>query len=282
MLSYFKINVFHANVNKILILYWLTIFLLSHWPTIEIKTQFQIVQIDKILHAVVYAILTFLLIYSGLFTLKSSSHLSSLLAVLVAAVYAMIDELTQPFVGRTLDTGDIAANFMGILSVFLILNSHQPSHSMTVVINLIRSLLILITPTLILVAILPEADIMLQKVYRQFDVGVNFDKTTHFISTMSLTCLLALSYPMGKHRPKLSTGIVLITMLCSAPIVEWTQQLTHRGIYDQSDIWAHELGLLAGITVWAVALTVKPLLKLLIQRITGDVPEDRYDQSANG
>lgn len=112
-----------------LVAYWLTLFTATHVP---IDPEIVVPGNDKTLHVVGYSGLGLLF---GLtlawrlsprprFAGKGASAPSSLPAglrfrflgaVLVLAIYAMLDELTQPFVGRTCDPYDWLADCVGMV-----------------------------------------------------------------------------------------------------------------------------------------------------------------------
>ena len=244
--------------------------IMSHWPNLEIRTPIEFVQIDKILHAIAYGLLTFFLVQARIIGRQRSNQAVIFASTAVAFIYAILDELTQPYVGRSCDPVDFIANTFGIVTVFILyLTGCRQTGRHNFRTMIIRALWLLITPTMVLIVILPEANIMLLRLYRQISNNTHFDKTIHFSITAILAWLLAAAYPAGRDRPKLSAGITIIIMICSAPVIEFIQQLTGRGIYDQSDIWAHELGLLAGLLIWAVVLAVQPWMALVIHKITG-------------
>ena len=97
------------------------IFILSSIPGEEI-VRFEIPHIDKIIHFFEYAVLGLLLIRAFL-----NSHLNlnltkmMILAIVVASLYALSDELHQRFVlYRTCDFFDLLADFIGLnIGIFI-------------------------------------------------------------------------------------------------------------------------------------------------------------------
>lgn len=90
--------------------YWLTMFVLTHVPNVELP---DIDYIDKVYHAAGYAVLAFAL--SGVLTLwRGYDQRLSLLVWIVVAAYGAIDEYTQQFVlNRFSDKFDFLADIVG-------------------------------------------------------------------------------------------------------------------------------------------------------------------------
>jgi VanZ family protein len=97
--------------------YWLALFAGTHWPKLP---GIDVPGRDKTLHAVAFAILTGLL----LIVLTRRAWLArggpiALAAVAIVAVYAAVDERTQPYAGRTCNFLDWVADLVGAVSVAL-------------------------------------------------------------------------------------------------------------------------------------------------------------------
>jgi VanZ family protein len=100
---------------SVLVLYWIALVIVSHIPIPQIVYRAQVS--DKWLHFLAYLNLVFLLWFSVRPDRRVSwrSGIAWLLLV-AAAAYGGIDELLQPFVGRTCDFWDFMANAEGILA----------------------------------------------------------------------------------------------------------------------------------------------------------------------
>ncbi|MBC8216959.1 MAG: VanZ family protein [Planctomycetes bacterium] len=72
---------------------------------------------DKPVHFLAYGIITFLFVIS---LKKSPTVLSVLFVFLAISVIGAVDELTQPFVGRTASIVDLAADILGIFTILLV------------------------------------------------------------------------------------------------------------------------------------------------------------------
>jgi VanZ family protein len=107
----------YAWPQIVLGVYWLTLFVGTHWPK---PPGLDVPGRDKTLHAVAFAILTGLLLSA----LTRQGRLVrgwpiALTAIAIVAIYAALDEWTQPYVGRTCDLLDWTADLVGAVSVCL-------------------------------------------------------------------------------------------------------------------------------------------------------------------
>lgn len=110
-----------------LAIYWPVLTTATHWPRLDLANPpIGPVNLDKLLHVAAFGLLTALLILakfaSGLS--RRGGYIAS--ATVVAAVYAVVDEYTQGYVGRTMTLADLAANGVGIGAVALIFKLGQP------------------------------------------------------------------------------------------------------------------------------------------------------------
>ena len=114
-MSLFKNQVFNfitAYSGSLLIIWWLLSFAATHTPIPE-GTE-GLPYIDKITHAIIYAILSFLLaLWLNKRTPITYTQSLSIFGLLLA--YSFLDESLQALVERTPDTQDIAADIVGIL-----------------------------------------------------------------------------------------------------------------------------------------------------------------------
>lgn len=111
-----------------LVLYWSTLATLTHWPRLMSSSKappapndpVQLLQLDKPIHAGAFGLLACLLIRARLFDRIMESPRNLRLTTLLAVAYAVIDEWTQGFSPeRTVSAGDMLANTMGIVGVYL-------------------------------------------------------------------------------------------------------------------------------------------------------------------
>lgn len=92
---------------------WLTGFVLTHIP-IEPKGPVTIPHLDKLAHAVLFALITYL--GARRIHMKTGSLAGTALSAWAAIylIYAAIDELTQPFTGREADLLDWIFDAIGV------------------------------------------------------------------------------------------------------------------------------------------------------------------------
>ena len=95
----------------ILIFFWALALTLTHWPCLEIPSELDVG--DKWMHRVGFAGLTSLLVLTLLaYQWKRPRRL--LLVPCTLAIYGALDELTQPWFGRTCDLADWKADMIGL------------------------------------------------------------------------------------------------------------------------------------------------------------------------
>ncbi len=97
----------------VLVFYWIVLAIVAHIPIPQLVYRAQVS--DKWLHFLAYLNLVFLLWFS----VKPDNKISwrsrlVWLIFLASAAYGGIDELVQPYFGRTKDLGDFLANITGI------------------------------------------------------------------------------------------------------------------------------------------------------------------------
>lgn len=111
--------------RRILIGYWASIFLLTHWPDLDRLgegSRWLLSNTDKLVHASFYA--TWVALWW--WVLKASGrHAGRATAVWLfvgAAAYATFDELTQGIVGRQPDVMDFACDVAAAFATLVVLN----------------------------------------------------------------------------------------------------------------------------------------------------------------
>ena len=106
-----------ATINGIrmaivaLVFYWVLLFIGTHLPADRIFIPLRLS--DKVLHAIAFAGLSFLIAWA-VPTNDAKLHQNTIVAALIAVVYAALDELLQIPVGRTADWLDFAADCVGV------------------------------------------------------------------------------------------------------------------------------------------------------------------------
>ena len=91
-----------------LVVYWITMLVLTHLPRVPVVPQVT----DKTAHFTGFAVLAALL-YGCIWVMGKASGWTAVFILVVAAVYGMLDEWTQPLTGRSCSFLDWMANMSG-------------------------------------------------------------------------------------------------------------------------------------------------------------------------
>lgn len=105
-----------SAARAVLYVYWPIMFAATHTPGLNIPPSIVLLSSDKFLHCMAYTALATLLAIVGGIGLGPGLRRSAIVAASVFAivgVYGIFDELTQPFVARTADVLDWAADLVG-------------------------------------------------------------------------------------------------------------------------------------------------------------------------
>ena len=94
-------------------LVWIVFFVLTHWPVEEMPDTPFIPHIDKVVHFSLYAVLGFLLSQRVISDGNFKKRLGIVLVVLAA--YGAFDEISQPYMGRTMELIDWIADVCGAM-----------------------------------------------------------------------------------------------------------------------------------------------------------------------
>ncbi len=112
--------------------YWLALFGVMHTP-IPVGRRLPVHFLDKVAHATAYAILATLCAW---WALRSGTRLRPVWFfkwIVIFAVYAVADELLQPYFNRSAEFLDWLADVLGVLMVFSIVyvrtRTHRPGTS---------------------------------------------------------------------------------------------------------------------------------------------------------
>ncbi len=115
-----KLSLRQKVMSVLLVVYWITIFVLAHRPIPQWVYEAQVS--DKSIHFIAYLILVFLLWFSVRPDEKVNRRKAAVWwIVLVMAVYAAADEITQGYVGRHCDFTDFLADMAGTFAGLIML-----------------------------------------------------------------------------------------------------------------------------------------------------------------
>ena len=247
----FRLNLLRRRAPLALAMYWPALMVATHWPGLTVAHNDLaggVFQLDKIAHAIAFALLTLLL------TLALRGR--ALPAMLIAAAYAAVDEYTQQWVGRQVAASDITASLIGVVATFVLIwtPARAPLSRLALwQVIIARTVAVVVTPPLTLLVTLPAGNPFVVRFVSLFTVEPGLDKWLHFWLATVLTWLLVLAAPAGRNRPRLSAAIAIALLAVAAPVIEIVQRETGRG-FEVADVFAHETGLLAALAGWAGVL----------------------------
>ena len=120
----------------VLAVYWPTLFILAHIPIPRLVRSAEVS--DKALHFLAYLILTFLLWFVFNPDRKVRRRKAAFCwVVLVAAIYGVVDEVLQGYVGRSCDVTDFGADLVGVLTGLIVLSLFSFWPAATVVLGIV-------------------------------------------------------------------------------------------------------------------------------------------------
>jgi VanZ family protein len=98
-----------------LAVYWPVLAVATHWPKLDLGQQIITFHgMDKLLHVACFALLTVLLVHALGIGRAACLDASLATGVVIAAVYAIADELTQGLTQRTVSAFDLMADWVGV------------------------------------------------------------------------------------------------------------------------------------------------------------------------
>jgi len=95
-----------------------SILFLSHVPAATFPVAPPLPHFDKLVHGVEYLALGVLLLRSLLYEWRDNPRPAAIMAVTAGVGFALLDECSQGFVGRSVDILDLAADAAGLLCGF--------------------------------------------------------------------------------------------------------------------------------------------------------------------
>lgn len=119
-------SVLNVKWFVILIFFTVTVFTFTHIPQQVLPELLQMNGLDKVLHVLAFGIITLLFILTFRISHNSMFNFIPLLTILA---FAVVDELTQNFVGRTASLYDWTADLAGIVFVQGIFLYHNRTQS---------------------------------------------------------------------------------------------------------------------------------------------------------
>ncbi len=261
------------SARRMLAIYWVLLAIGSHLPALsfgENSNQVGMFQVDKTLHVIGFAGLAWLLFRSKLFGRRVGWFGHAFLATLIAGGYALVDEYTQQWTGRDVSYSDVVAGVIGILGVFVVLTAPRPGRRAGWYVWSCRVLAYAGLAGLAVLAFAPQGNHWIGKVIRMFvRPWPDIDKAGHFYISAAVTLVLSQCYPLGVNRPRLSLFVTILAVGLSGPIIETVQSYTGRSV-EMTDLYAHQLGLLAALAALSVLALLRAMMGLLPHGRTAD------------
>ncbi len=138
----------------ILIVYLTALFISTHIPVPDWARQMEMS--DKIMHFAGYMVLSLLFWLSISYEAKALwTRFRPWLLSVILILYGIVDEISQPFMNRSTDIGDFAANLVGIASGMLLVSFLPACHIIMAIITLCS----LFAPSIVKSNLIPEGSI---------------------------------------------------------------------------------------------------------------------------
>ncbi len=262
----------------LLAIYWPLLALATHWPRMDLGPPTTIADVgtDKLLHFSCFVFLSLLLFYVRPLGRRAGEGWQLLAATLIAATYAVVDELTQALIpGREFGFSDVAAGLAGVAAVVaahagMLRRRFGPWLAMW----LCRWALLAVMPPLLLALLRPNREVWpyvfgflrlpgVHEIWldnRRWVLGYGIDKVGHAVVLFLLTLMMLVGRPFSRRRPVVSGLIALLLLTASGPAIEWAQ--AHSGFdrgFEWDDVRAHLIGVAAGAGVYGLWLALRAL-----------------------
>ena len=111
--------------GRLWIAYWMALFAIMHTPRQHLP-DVSVSYIDKVAHVTGYALLALL---GGAYAQRAGVKKGTAWYakwLLVYALYAAVDELTQPYVNRSASVSDWVADIIGVVIAFVVVRLDSP------------------------------------------------------------------------------------------------------------------------------------------------------------
>lgn len=252
-----------GQARRVLLVYWVLLAVSTHTPDPGLGNPIDplnMFQIDKAIHVLAFGGLALLLFCSRVLGDRASVIGSAVAAVLVAGVYALVDEYTQRWAGRVISAGDVLAGMIGIVGVFLAVNAPPPRERAPWITWAVRVVTVLLIVFVLVLAIAPLGSHWFKEAIKPVvQPWLGIDKDGHYYGSVVVTLLLAASFPLGVHRPRHGIIVTILAIGLAGPIIETAQSYTGRGV-EIDDLYAHQLGLftaMLGLSVLAIGRAIR-------------------------
>lgn len=253
--------------------YWCGLAASTHWPNLSVVPPppeephplHQIAKLDIPIHITCFGGLMLLILIAGIGTRKKTWERRCLVSLCIALSYATVDELTQHFSeGRSVSWSDLLANFIGILSVYVLAmlpaRHTPPPRSRRLILTIV-----LMLPFILSAMLFPRVIQWAREAASFLTDAARYathpgDYIFHGIVAMTLSILTIVAWPMCSKRPRLNGGIAIFLLFMAGPAIEVMQHFTGRGVQPE-DVQAHTIGVLVAMIWWSIRLNQMPHLR---------------------
>ena len=247
--------------RPLLAIYWPLLFYSTHTKMPEsidrAMNQVRHLNPDKFMHFGTYLPLTLLAVFSSLLGRRAPFIANLGFGCMLVAIYSVVDEVTQGFVGRTPSAADIMADLWAVAFVFLALMWTHPSRARTPMRLLIsRTLLVLLIPLAGIALFQKGFGLALWRLFPTWTPWIRGDVLDHVVCAAVLCWLLLAAAPLGDGRRKANFIVVTVFMLLVAPLIEWLQSLLSKRGAEWEDVIGHLIGMAIGLGIWLQAVTL--------------------------
>ncbi|MEX2213394.1 MAG: VanZ family protein [Phycisphaeraceae bacterium] len=208
---------------------------------------------DKFMHFGTYGPLTLLVVLAAPLGRKAAFMANLGFACVLVAIYSIVDELTQPLVGRTASAADIMADLWAAAVVFLALMWSHPSRRSTPTRLLAsRTAVALLIPLAGIALFQKGFGLALWRLLPSWGPWIRGDVLDHFVCAIALFWLLMTAAPFGESRTKANLTVVSLVILALGPLIEWLQTLLSERGAELEDVIANTVGVVVALGIWLI------------------------------
>ncbi len=251
--------------------YWVLLAAGTHWPNLRVLDPPQdpsplhdVLKPDKLWHVIGFGGLMVLLLLAGLGGRNRPWRGRCAIALLIAVVYSVVDELTQGLMpGRTVNASDLVTNLIVVLGVYLLAvlpdeRGRDPGPPP----RKLRIGLVVALPVLAVLALSPWVMARLLEL-KNGPLGMGpvqlhpLDWIGHGVLASIISVVVILAWPMASRRPRRAAAAALGVLLLAGPGLEVAQHFSGRSV-EWEDALAHAIGVLLAMMWWAARLRPPP------------------------
>lgn len=238
-----------------LVVYWPLLAAATHWPSLVlVETQpprtspYSMLQSDKPIHLVSFALLAALLVLARPIGRHRSPNANRLAAAAIALGYAVVDEVTQSFASeRTVSMADFLANAIGIVGVLLLAltpASADPRPAASAVRSARRRMATAVAGIFLGGLLLSASGTVNRETY-----------AVHFVAGAAFALALLRAAPVWPSRPRVSVALACVAVGGTVVAAETAQAFGGLPFSHDEAYYAH-IGLLLAMSLWVARLVI--------------------------